>query len=205
VTSGLLVDWGGVLTTNLFDSFRAFCDAEGLEAEALATAFAGDPAARELLIGLEEGRIAEAEFEIGLATRLGVAPEGLIRRMFAGAGTDHEMVGAVRAVRAAGYPCGLISNSWGTDWYPHGLLEELFDGVVISGEVGMRKPAPAIYELGAQSIGLAPHECAFVDDLPFNLAPARELGMATVHHTAAATTIAELERLFGVSLSGADG
>jgi HAD superfamily hydrolase (TIGR01509 family) len=76
----------------------------------------------------------------------------------------------------------------------------LFDGVVISGEVGIRKPTLRIYELGAQAIGLQPGACVFVDDLPFNLPPARDLGMAVVHHTDADTTIAELERLLGTPL-----
>jgi FMN phosphatase YigB (HAD superfamily) len=67
----------------------------------------------------------------------------------------------------------------------------------------MRKPAPEIYALGARSIGLEPEACVFVDDLPFNLAPAAELGMATVHHRAAEETIDELERLLGVSLRSA--
>jgi len=106
----------------------------------------------------------------------------------------------VREARRAGVRTGLISNSWGTSRYPHGLLRELFDGVVLSGEVGVRKPAPRIYELGAEAIGLAPSSCVFVDDLPFNLPPAQELGMATIHHTSAASTIAALERLLGISL-----
>jgi FMN phosphatase YigB (HAD superfamily) len=50
------------------------------------------------------------------------------------------------------------------------------------------------------SIGLAPEACVFVDDLPFNLEPAAELGMATVHHRAVPETLSELERLLGVSL-----
>jgi epoxide hydrolase-like predicted phosphatase len=77
---------------------------------------------------------------------------------------------------------------------------ELFDGVVISGREGIRKPAPRMYELGAERIGLAPEHCVYVDDLPFNLAPAAELGMATVHHVDSASTIAELESLLGVAL-----
>jgi HAD superfamily hydrolase (TIGR01509 family) len=72
---------------------------------------------------------------------------------------------------------------------------------VISGEVGIRKPAPEIYALGAEAIGLPPQECVFVDDLPGNLKPARELGMTTVHHRRAEETIPELERLLGVSLT----
>jgi epoxide hydrolase-like predicted phosphatase len=198
---GLLVDWGGVMTTNLFSSFSAFCEAEGLDPAALAQAFRGNPAARELLIGFEEGRIKETAFENELGSLLGVsAAEGLIDRLFAGASPEESMVDAVRAARAAGVATGLISNSWGTTRYPRALLDELFIGVVISGEVGMRKPAPRIYELGAEAIGRAAAECVFVDDLPFNLPPAQELGMATVHHTDPETTILNLERLLGIDL-----
>ena len=73
--------------------------------------------------------------------------------------------------------------------------------MVISGEVGMRKPAPEIYALGAEQIGLAPGDCVFVDDLPFNLKPAAQLGMATVHHRDVEQTIGELERLLAVDLT----
>lgn len=198
---GLLVDWGGVMTTNLFASFSAFCEAEGLDPATLAQAFRGDPVARELLIGFEEGRIDEATFENELGRLLGLErAEGLIDRLFAGAQPEPSMVDAVRAARAAGVATGLISNSWGTTRYPRELLAELFDGVVISGEVGIRKPAPRIYELGAEAIALPAAECVFVDDLPFNLPPAQELGMATVHHTDPRATIAELERLLGLAL-----
>ncbi len=198
---GLIVDWGGVMTTNVFGSFSAFCEAEGLDPATLAKVFRGDPAARELLIGFEEGRVEEAIFEAKLGGVLGLAsPAGLIDRLFAGTTLEESMVAAVRAAREAGIATGLISNSWGTTRYPRELLDELFDGVVISGEVGIRKPAPRIYELGVQAIALEPAECVFVDDLPFNLPPATELGMATVHHTAADTTIAELEGLLGIAL-----
>jgi len=201
VIDGLLVDWGGVMTTNLLHSFQAFCQSEGLEPEALAQAFRGNDAARELLIGFEEGRVSETEFESGLGRLLGVASaEGLIDRLFSGATVEESMVAAIRAARAAGLATGLISNSWGTTRYPRELLAEIFDGIVISGEVGIRKPAPRIYELGATAIGRAPARCVFVDDLPFNLPPAQELGMATVHHIAPETTIAELEALLGVTL-----
>lgn len=199
---GLLVDWGGVMTTNLFRSFSAFCEQEGLDAGVLVQLFRGDEAARELLIGFEEGRVEEARFEAELSRLLGLdAADGLIDRLFSGAILEESMVDAVRAARAAGIATGLISNSWGTTRYPRELLGELFDGVVISGEVGIRKPAPRIYELGAQAIAREPAECIFVDDLPFNLPPATELGMATVHHTAADTTIAELEGLLGIVLA----
>jgi epoxide hydrolase-like predicted phosphatase len=98
---------------------------------------------------------------------------------------------------------GLLSNSWGTRRYPRELLSELFDGVTISGEVGLRKPASEIYVLAARRVGLEPAQCVFVDDLPFNLDPAAELGMATVHHIDSERTLGELESLLGVRLNGA--
>jgi epoxide hydrolase-like predicted phosphatase len=96
---------------------------------------------------------------------------------------------------------GLISNSWGVHRYPQDMMDELFDGVVISGLVGIRKPAPEIYALGAEAIGLPPERCVFVDDLGFNLKPAQELGMATVLHTDSEQTVGELEALLGVPLA----
>ena len=199
--AGLLIDWGGVMTSSLVHSFGAFCAAEGLDQHALIGIFRNNARARELLFGFEEGRLEEAEFELGLADLLGVASaEGLIDRLFSGSSVEQAMVRAVRSARGEGVRTGLISNSWGTARYPHELLSELFDGVVLSGDVGIRKPALRIYELGAEAIGLAPSSCVFVDDLPFNLPPAQELGMATVHHTSAQRTIAELERVLGVAL-----
>jgi putative hydrolase of the HAD superfamily len=198
---GLLVDWGGVMTTDLFASFAAFCEAEGLEASRLRDLFRHDREARTLLIDLECGRIEELEFEPKLAAALGLAEHaGMIDRLFARSALDERMVGALRAARAAGVRTGLLSNSWGTRRYPRELLAELFDGVVISGEVGIRKPAPEIYALGAEAMAMEPEAIVYVDDLPFNLEPATALGMATVHHTAAESTVPELERLLGVEL-----
>jgi epoxide hydrolase-like predicted phosphatase len=196
--SAVLLDWGGVMTSNLFASFRTFCGAEGLDPDVLANLFRHDRDARALLIDFESGRIEEVDFEPLLATALGLTwHEGLIDRLFAGAALDEAMVEGVRAIHDRGIATGLVSNSWGTRRYPRDLLGELFDGIVISGEEGFRKPDPRMYELGAQRIGVAPRACVFVDDLAFNLDPARELGMAVIHHTSAASTLAELERLLG--------
>jgi epoxide hydrolase-like predicted phosphatase len=192
---GLLVDFGGVLTTDVFGSFRAFCQAEGLLPDTVREKFRRDPRGRELLFGLELGTIGEAEFEPRFEQT-----EGLIDRLFAGMAPDEPMLAAVRAAKRAGVRTGMISNSWGTGGYDRDAFGELFDGVVISAEEGVRKPDPRIYALGAERVGLAPAQCVFVDDLPGNLKPARELGMATVHHRGAAETIPELERLLGVAL-----
>ena len=198
---GLLVDFGGVLTTDVFASFRKFCEAEGLRPDTVRERFRQDPLARELLAGLETGRISEPAFEQRFAAVLGVErSEGLIDRLFAGMQADEAMVAAVRAAKNAGIRTGLISNSWGNGRYDREQFTGLFDGVVISGEVGIRKPDPHIYELGAAAVDLPPEACVFVDDLPGNLKPARALGMTTVHHVRADETIGELEALLGVSL-----
>lgn len=202
--TGLLVDWGGVLTTNVFESFAAFCADEGLPPDAVRDAFRGDPGARELLAEFECGRVGDAEFEQRFGALLGIGePPGLIGRLFGRMGTDGVMQDAVAAFRAQGVRTGLLSNSWGAETYDRRRFAELFDVLVISGEEGMRKPAPELYAIAAERMALAPSAIVFVDDLPGNLKPARALGMATVHHTDTAATIAQLEELLGVAVPGA--
>ncbi len=197
---GLLIDWGGVLTTNVFASFEAFCAAEGLRPDVVKELFLTDPTARGLLGDFERGRLADADFEQRFADLLGVPSPGLVGRLFSGMSPDEAMQDAVAACRAAGVRTGLLSNSWGAERYDREALAELFDATVISGEVGLRKPEPEIYAIAAERMGMAPEELVFVDDLPGNLKPARALGMATVVHRDPATTIAELETLLAVSL-----
>ncbi len=198
---GLLVDWGGVLTTNVFESFEAFCVDEGLRPRAVRDTFLQDPAARELLAEFECGRLANADFERRFGAVLGVRlPEGLIERLFGGMRGDDVMQDAVVAFKAAGVRTGLLSNSWGAGTYDRRRFAELFDVLVISGEEGVRKPAAKLYAIAVDRMGMAATELVFVDDLPGNLKPARALGMATVHHTDAAATIAQLEQLLGVAV-----
>jgi epoxide hydrolase-like predicted phosphatase len=201
---GLLIDFGGVLTSNVFEAFSAFAEDEGLERDAIGRLFKEDREARNLLKALEAGDIDTAGFGPPFAERAGLAPEraeGIVRRMFSALRADEAMAAAVRAARQAGVRTGLISNSWGDGMaYDTALLEEAFDAVVLSHEVRMRKPTPEIFVIGAERIGLRPEECVFVDDLPFNLPPAEELGMTTVLHRDAAETVPRLEELFGVPL-----
>lgn len=199
---GLLVDFGGVLTTDVFASFEGFCRDEGLAPGTVRDRFMGDREARSLLADLETGALTRAEFESRFAAVLGVAPDGLIDRLFARMTPDEAMLGAVRRARAAGIRTGLLSNSWGADGYDRSAFGELFDVLVISGEVGVRKPDPAIYAIAAERMGLPPAAIAFVDDLPGNLKPARALGMVTLRHAGAGRTVAELERRFGLALGG---
>ena len=200
---GLIVDFGGVLTSNVFESFAAFCEAEGLAPERVRDAFRNEEDGRQLLFDLELGKLSNEDFERRFCAHLGLPPdraEGLIERLFGGMKADREMEMAVVMAKRQGVKTGLISNSWGATNYELDRFPEMFDGWVISGDEGMRKPDPKIYELGAERIGLPPEDCIFVDDLKGNLKPARAMGMATVHHTSAAETIPQLEDLLGVKL-----
>jgi putative hydrolase of the HAD superfamily len=199
---GLLVDFGGVLTTNVFDSFRAFGEAEGLDPQTVKRAFREDREALALLRELERGDIAVEEFEPRFGERIGVSnTDGLVGRLFGGVGPDERMVEAVRRARAAGVRTGLISNSWGEGLaYDDSMLEELFDAVVISGDVGMHKPEPEIFLLGARRLDVAPADCVFVDDLRENCAGAEAVGMTPILHRGADSTLPRLEELLGLRL-----
>ena len=201
MSRGLLVDFGGVLTTNVFESFRAFCRTEGLDPEAFLNLFRGDPEARVELRQVETGQLPEDEFARRIGARLGLREtEGLIDRLFAGMETDGAMVAAVKRVKAAGIRTGLLSNSLGSGRYDRDSFPELFDGVVISGEVGLHKPQPEMFMLGAERIGLPPEQCVFVDDLRENCEGAEAVGMTAILHRGADSTLPELERLLGVAL-----
>jgi putative hydrolase of the HAD superfamily len=113
---------------------------------------------------------------------------------------DEAMLAALRRARAAGIRTGLISNSMGAGRYDRESFPELFDGVVISGEVGMHKPQPEIFLLGAERAGVRLEDCVFVDDLRENCEGAEAVGMTAILHRGAERTLLELERVFGVDL-----
>ena len=195
---GLLVDFGGVLTTNVFDSFKAFCRAEGLPEDTIKETFRKrNGEGLRLLRRLETGELTAEEFSPLFGAVIGVSDtDGLVERLFAGMGPDEAMIGAVRDARAAGVKTGLISNSWGNGLsYDQELLDSLFDAIVISGDVGLHKPEPEIYLLAAEKIGVPPEDCVFVDDLRENCAGAAAVGMAAILHRGSAKTLPELEHL----------
>jgi len=200
---GLLVDWGGVLTTDVFISFQHFCRNEGLDQTLVRDLFRSDPEGRRTLFALETGELTEPEFEEKFARLLGLREDrgpGLIDRLFGGMKADIVMFDALHAAKRQGLRTGLLSNSWGVDRYDRSHFPDLFDAVVISGEEGIRKPDRAIYELAVERMELPAADIVFVDDLPGNLAPARDLGMTTIHHESGLHTVSQLEHLFHVPL-----
>ena len=205
----LLIDFGGVLTTSVFDSFAAFCRAEGLPPDAVRQAFATDEVAAHLLVEAEEGRLSDEEFGHRLAPRLAagagvrIDPDRLLERLNAGLAPEPEMVRATALIRASGVTTVLVSNSLGRATYAWCDFDELFDHVVVSGEVGVRKPSRRIFRMAAERAGVAPELCVMVDDLEQNLVGARRAGMQTILHRDPASTLAELESVFGVRLRAA--
>lgn len=215
---GVLIDWGGVLTTALSEAIAEWLAADRIDVphyrdvmtRMVAQAYRADghgdaeTAARTNLIhALERGEVEVAEFERALAERLrtvdGGRPvaEGMISRMFAAFRPVEPMYDMLRAARAAGLRTCLVSNSWGAE-YPREGWDEVFDGVVISGEVGMRKPEHRIFRHALEVIGLPPEQCVFIDDIEANIVAAREVGIAGIHHVDPGTTLAELERMLRI-------
>jgi epoxide hydrolase-like predicted phosphatase len=206
VPKAAIFDFGGVLTTPVWDSFASFCREQGLNEDAVKDLFRSDPEALADLRELEMGRMAEVDFERRFAERLGLADAtDLIESLFRGMSPDEEMLEGVRAARADGIRTGLLSNSWSTTHYDRDLLGELFDAVVISGEVGLHKPQPEIYRLVAERLGVEPRDCVFVDDLRDNCDGAEAVGMRAVLHRDTPDTLDRLGELLGVSLETGAG
>jgi putative hydrolase of the HAD superfamily len=202
--TALLIDFGGVLTTSVHEAFRAFArevsDDEDLVLRLLAT----DPESTALLVGNENGTVSDEAFEAGFAARLAahgapVEPDGLLLRMQAGFGPDAAMVDGLVALRAAGVPVALVTNQFGRDCYRGFDLSALADEVVVSTELGVRKPSRRIYAVACERLGVAPEAAVMVDDIQHNLDGAARLGIAGVLHTSAQATLSELDARFGLT------
>ena len=154
--TGLLIDWGGVLTTNLFASFHAYCVRDGDRSAAAGGALPRGSRVPRAVDRAGEGRDRRAGVRAALRRaarrRARRADRRAVRRAWR---RTLPMIEAVRRAHAAGIRTALVSNSWGVHRYPHELFDELFDGVVISGEEGIRKPSRRMYELGAERAGRA--------------------------------------------------
>jgi epoxide hydrolase-like predicted phosphatase len=200
----IVFDYGGVLTTPVRASITAWLERDGIDPASFSrtlkawlsrSAPQGTPIHR-----LETGELTAAQFNTQLAAELvrtdGVAvpPADLLTGLFAQMRPDPAMFALVEDLKRAGVRVALLSNSWGNT-YPWHQLDGVFDPVVISGEVGMRKPNPDIFRHTLGLLGVPPQRAAFVDDAVPNVDGAARVGMRTVLHSDPATTRQQLARL----------
>jgi len=200
---GVLFDYGGVLTTPTRASIEAWTRREGIDphsfSEVLKAWLSRSAPPGNPLHQLEIGGLELAGFNAALTPRLRMADGGPVAEadhlggIFATMAPEPAMIALVEDLRARDIRLALVSNSWGNH-YPEDVLR-LFDVVVISSEVGLRKPQREIYALALERLGLAPHESILVDDGAPNIEAGERLGITGVLHVHPATTLEALARL----------
>jgi epoxide hydrolase-like predicted phosphatase len=207
VISALISDFGGVLTTPLSAGFLAYQDEAGVSLVELGTAMqrAAEAHGDHPLFALERGQISEVEFARRLEDQLdGRFDLARLRELtFERLEPNSPMIDYVASLRERGLRTALLTNNvreWEPLWrskLPE--LDRIFEVVVDSAFVGMRKPEPEIYELTLERLGgrVSAEECVFLDDLEVNCDAARALGMTAVRYEDPGQAIAALESVLG--------
>jgi putative hydrolase of the HAD superfamily len=203
----IVVDYGGVLTNPLVETFAAFAELAGIEAADLAQAFL---AATELhgetpMAALETGTITERQMVDRILAQL---PEGAGRILAEGSGfgelwfrgrrPNEPFLSFLRALRRDGYRLALLTNNvreWEPLWRSQVPVDELFDVVVDSHREGVRKPDPAIYRILLDRLGTPAKRCLFVDDTDENCRAAAELGIRAVRFADTDSAVREISAL----------
>jgi putative hydrolase of the HAD superfamily len=185
----VISDFGGVLTTPLIESFLAYQRESGIVLEELGTAMARlmeEDEGRHPLFELEKGNITEEEFVRRLGDALGRPLDTMREVYFENLHPNEPMIELMRELRDSGLRMALLTNNV-REWEPLWRaklpdVDEIFEVVVDSAFVGMRKPDPEIYTLTVERLGdgLRPEECLFVDDVEVNCTAATQLGMTAV-------------------------
>jgi putative hydrolase of the HAD superfamily len=203
-----IFDLGGVLTTPILESFAGFEQELGLERGALMKAFREHYSRQDGQADfhlLETGKITEAEYYQRLGARIGemggtmpmpADPVEVRKKLWGSIKPNHEMIDAAKRIREH-YKVGLLTNNvkeWGgwRDLYP----KDLFQVVIDSSEVGIRKPDPAIYRLACERLGVDPARAAFVDDIETNIEGARAFGLVAIRFTTTGEVLDKLRPLF---------
>ena len=202
----IITDFGGVLTTPLANAFEHVQEEHGLSLEQLGMAMfrATEERGENPLFPLERGELSEPEFlqivEDALAAVAGrrIPMHDFGARYFARLETNHAMLDHLRSLRdERGIRLAMLTNNvreWQARWQamiPE--IDELFELIVDSAFVGMRKPDPAIYTLTLERLGLPADACVFIDDMDVNVTAAREVGLRAVQFTDTDATIAAVE------------
>ncbi|MBB5933995.1 HAD-IA family hydrolase [Streptomyces zagrosensis] len=201
---GLILDFGGVLTTSVPACSVAFDRRVGLPEGTFLSVIAKNPEGAALYADLERGTITQAEWNERTGALLGIDGTNLLGRVLQDLHPEPSVIAAAQAARAAGIKVGIFSNSLGTE--PHDVyagydFDQLYDVVLISEHYKMRKPDPEIYAVMLDLMELPGEACVFVDDTARNLPPAEELGIAAILAKDPADTIAQLEALLGLPLT----
>lgn len=186
--TGLILDFAGVLTTNMVEVIERFEAREKLPRGTFLRAWA-DPRGQELFRQLELGAISQQAWNVGYAALMSevlgavVPPDDLMARYLHDLYPAYAVINVAKQARAAGVKTAVLSNSLGRspyDPYASYDLPGVFDVVVFSEELGLRKPDPAVFRHTCDLLGLSPGQCVFVDDTEVNLEAAGALGMGIV-------------------------
>jgi epoxide hydrolase-like predicted phosphatase len=203
----LISDFGGVLTSPLPEAFARIQEEEGISAQALGSAMArlAERDGSNPLHELECGHLTEPQFmamvgaEVEAELGRPVEMHRFSERYFAALEPNAEMLDVVRGLRERGVRTALLTNNvreWEPRWRSMLPVDELFELVVDSAFVGLRKPDPAIYRLTCERLGAGARQCVFVDDIEINCEAAAELGMTAVHFRTTAQARREIEAAF---------
>lgn len=201
----VICDFGGVLTSPLLGAFAAFQDDTGVSVEQLGRAMtvgSADLGGAHPLFELECGRISEGQFldllRDGLEQELGHRPKlhRFKETYFDALDPNEEMIALMAELSARGLRMAMLTNNvreWEPLWRAKLPVDEIFETVVDSAFVGMRKPDREIYDLTLSRLdGIEPGECLFIDDTLVNCEAARELGIDAVHFVNNAQAIPEI-------------
>uniref|UniRef100_Q07UK9 HAD-superfamily hydrolase, phosphatase n=1 Tax=Rhodopseudomonas palustris (strain BisA53) TaxID=316055 RepID=Q07UK9_RHOP5 len=201
-------DFGGVLTTSPFEAFTRFETARGLPADLIRRTNAANHL-ENAWAKFERAEIDIDAFDEMFAAEsraLGAEVRGRdVLPLLAGE-LRPEMVEALKRI-AATLKTGCITNnlpanaigSLGGSFYV-GQVMALFDHVIESAKIGLRKPDPKIYRMMVEALGVDPSACVYLDDIGVNLKPAREMGMKTIKVLDATQAIIDLEDATGLAL-----
>jgi putative hydrolase of the HAD superfamily len=201
----VIFDLGGVVTGSPLHAIAAYERELGFARDAINRVVAGSGH------GGAWGRLERGEIEMEdffaafeadcAAAGLTIDARLLMQRIAAIAQPRPAMLRAIGRLRDGGLPVAALTNNWksGAGDAAH-ALRDVFDVVIESAIVGLRKPDPRIYQLACTELRVAPSEAIFLDDIGSNLKTARELGMATIKVVEPDEALAELERLTGHSL-----
>jgi putative hydrolase of the HAD superfamily len=198
----VISDFGGVLTNPLWEAFAGWNERVGADPGVLGMALqrAAEERGDHPLYELERGELSEAEFTAIVQAQLPgeIKLEGFREVYFSHLHPNEPMIELMRELRERGLRMAMLTNNvreWEPLWRAKLPVDEIFEVVVDSAFVGMRKPEREIYELTLERLGgVRADECVFVDDVDVNCAMATELGMTAVHYRDPEQAIAEIER-----------